>query len=385
MLNGDRLFRKKKSGEWIATVICLAAALLLSVVPTILALTGGGNLREAAVRLTLPLGEKLDAAGESFRETLSGAGGKDETIRSLRERIDALEAELAATRGDLAQAEALQTENEALRALLGLEKQASGALWIDASEILSLRDVAGGNYTLNRGASDGVRAGAAVMSSAGLFGFVGRVREDFCVVCPVGKSETAVGVVNGRTGAVGVLLCETAQVGGGVGQTGDATARAVIRYIRNADGTEAAGGFAVGDEIRTAGGNPLCPAGLLIGRVSEVGQDAADGTRYAGVALDSGVGRAAGIYLIVTGSSESADAADAQNSPKLEVPPEPAAFPKPADFPASVDFSNSPDLLDSADFPTPANPAGPRDFPNLAGFPSSAFLPNTAGAGEVTL
>ena len=129
---------------------------------------------------------------------------------------------------------------------------------IDEHRIVIARAVAetGGPFAstalVNAGASQGVRAGSAVMSTQGLYGHVLRVGDGSSRVLRVVDPSSRIAVKSDRSDARAIL-------------TGSNTGRPTLRFVDKEDD------FLPGDPVLTSGDEGVLPGDLLVGVVDEDG------------------------------------------------------------------------------------------------------------------
>jgi len=169
-----------------------------------------------------------------------------EQNRALQERVRVLEKQLQ-DRQEQAQ------EAERLREMLQLRKELP--LDILAAEVIVREGVPWSRtITVDKGAGEGVRLNAAVISATGVVGRVIAVGPHASRVQLILDGQAGVGVRIERSRVTGIL----------VGQPGTPTAATtdlVLKYVPSlAD-------VVVGDVVVTSGLDHLYPAGLVVGRV----------------------------------------------------------------------------------------------------------------------
>jgi rod shape-determining protein MreC len=152
-----------------------------------------------------------------------------------------------------AQVELLRLENERLRNLLGLRQtippnaQAAQVLY-DAADIYSRKII------LDKGATQRIELGSAVMDESGVLGQVTRVYPLVSEVTLLSDRDQAIPVLNTRTGARSVAYGDPLFNGGGL----------ELRFMAaNAD-------VLAGDLLTTSGVDGVYPAGLPVARVARV-------------------------------------------------------------------------------------------------------------------
>jgi rod shape-determining protein MreC len=106
--------------------------------------------------------------------------GKLAEARIRADQIDQLQAELDSLTSIAATQSALVQENQALRELLGLARRA-GPNFLSATVVRSGTTGSESMFMVDRGAEDGVRVGAPVVSARGLVGVIREVRPRIAV------------------------------------------------------------------------------------------------------------------------------------------------------------------------------------------------------------
>lgn len=211
-------------------------------------------LQRGLFSLLSPLQGGLRALVGGVREVWNGYGFHRETYtenRRLEERVRYLETMLQ-ERSHLAH------EAERLRELLGLREILPMETLV--ADVVSRDGVPWfRSLTVNRGTSDGVALDAPVISPTGV---VGRV-------IAVGPRAARVQVLLDRDSGAGVLI-ERSRVSGVVSgqvvQPETGTADLLLKYVsERADVAE-------GDVVVTSGFDRIYPKGLVVGRVSYVGE-----------------------------------------------------------------------------------------------------------------
>jgi rod shape-determining protein MreC len=178
------------------------------------------------------------------------------TRDALRSDKAKLEAELRMAQFKLQRYEALEAETQRLRALR--ENTASVADRFVVGDIMSVDlDEFRERVLVNKGASDGVYVGQAVLDSGGVFGQVARVGELTSEVILVSDAAHAIPVQINRNGL------RTVAVG-----TGD-TNRLKLPYLPTSADVVA------GDLLVTSGLGGGFPAGYPVGTIAEVKRDPA--------------------------------------------------------------------------------------------------------------
>ena len=205
-------------------------------------------LRSAVATALLPLQQALQVPlvlvdnGLSYLQGVKDAQGREAAPRAL----------LARQSERAARAEQLAAENERLRALLALQpqlqvKSVAAELLYEAGDPYSRR------IFINRGARQGIVAGAPVVNEAGVLGQVTEVYPLSAVVTLLTDRDAAIPVLNTRTQQRGAAF------GGAEGGTA-----LELRFVAaNAD-------VQTGDALTTSGVDGVYPPGLPVARVARV-------------------------------------------------------------------------------------------------------------------
>jgi len=205
-------------------------------------------LRSAVATALLPLQQALQVPlvlvdnGLSYLQGVKDAQGSEAAARAL----------LARQSERAARAEQLAAENERLRALLALQpqlqvKSVAAELLYEAGDPYSRR------IFINRGARQGIVAGAPVVNEAGVLGQVTEVYPLSAVVTLLTDRDAAIPVLNTRTQQRGAAF------GGAEGGTA-----LELRFVAaNAD-------VQTGDALTTSGVDGVYPPGLPVARVARV-------------------------------------------------------------------------------------------------------------------
>jgi rod shape-determining protein MreC len=221
---------------------------------------GGGGvslLQRGLFTLLSPFQRGMGATIRVVREIWDGYGFHRETYREnrrLEERVRYLET-LLQERSHMAR------ETERLRDILGLREilplRTQVATVISRDGVPWFRSL-----TIDRGTGSGVRLNAPVMSTTGV---VGRV-------IAVGPQAARVQVLLDRDSGAGVFIERTrvsGVVSGQVLQPEAGTEELVLKYVPERAEVVA------GDVVVTSGTDGIYPKGLVVGRVSYVGQGSA--------------------------------------------------------------------------------------------------------------
>ncbi|GCL66200.1 rod shape-determining protein MreC [Pseudaquabacterium pictum] len=205
-------------------------------------------LRAALATALLPLQQTLQVPAVLLDNGLSYLQG----IKDAQAREAAARQQLARQSERAARTEQLAAENERLRALLELQPQLQ-VRSVAAELLYEAGDPYSRKIFINRGARQGVVAGAPVVNEAGVLGQVTEVYPLSAVVTLLTDRDAAIPVLNTRTQQRGAAF------GGAEG--GSALE---LRFMAgNAD-------VQAGDALTTSGVDGVYPPGLPVARVARV-------------------------------------------------------------------------------------------------------------------
>ena len=247
-------------------VVCVVIAILLALVPTLIAAFGGTDLLRSVMGT---VAKPFTMCGSGIANAFNGFIDVFAQYDELEEENESLRAELEELKQKEYNEELLREQNEWLKDYINLHEINPSLRFTDAAVIS--REA--GNYstliTLNRGSAHGVKKNMPVLTDDGLVGYVSETGLDWCKVSTIVEPSSSIGVYTDREQQLGVL-------------SGDADLRAKglckMTYI---DGD---GNLGIGDKIYTAGGSDsIYPSGLIIGSVSSVDIDSVTGEMVAQV------------------------------------------------------------------------------------------------------
>lgn len=225
--------------------LCSALALLLMVADARFKLMQPARAGLALVlhpvqRLLLAPVDAWDTAGDYLRGTQRAMEAEDQAKRQLSAQAERL-----------SRAEALQAENERLRKLLGLRPSLTVPS-IPAEVLFEAPDPFSRRVVIDRGATQGVAAGAPVINDAGVLGQVTRVYPLSSEVTLLNDKDAAIPLLNART-----------QMRNAAAGRADGNGMELRFLAANAD-------VKVGDLMTTSGLDGVYPPGLPVARVSVV-------------------------------------------------------------------------------------------------------------------
>lgn len=233
-------------------IAALAVALALTVSTTVLSVMGISDpLRNIFGTLTAPL--RWCAA--KISQGLDGYKIYFQSIEALVEQNNALAAENAELREQLADARLSEAQAEYFRDYLGLPWLENDWSLTDATVIGRESTPYRTTYTLSRGSLHGIKKGMPVVTDRGVVGSVVEVGLGYCRVSCIIETASKVGVYVKRSGADGILAGDMKLRADGLCRMTNLSADADIM---------------VGDLIVTAGTGSIYPAELTVGVVTEL-------------------------------------------------------------------------------------------------------------------
>lgn len=256
-----KLFKSK------AFIICLVCAIVLTLIPTMLAAFGGTDLlRSFAGTLAKP----FTFIGSTVAEAFNGFVDVFADYERLKDENESLREELEAYQKKEYDEQLLREQNDWLKDYINFHTS-NPQFKITDAKIVSRE---AGNYgtviTLNKGTAHSIKRNMPVITADGLLGYVSEVALDWCKVTTVIEAKNSIGVYSERQGTQGILSGSIELREEGLCQ---------MTFIDGADGVQ------IGDKIFTSGGaKSIYPADLYIGSISEVRIDEITGEAVATVA-----------------------------------------------------------------------------------------------------
>ncbi len=227
-------------------VITVAIAIVLCLVPTVLSLTGNADLlRSGASLIATPFRLLFNWAADG----IAGFGEYFSGVDALIDENERLRDELEEYRQAAARAEIAEGENAWLREQLGFADTYSEYTLKDARVTGRSSNSYSVTYTLDRGSESGVEVNMAVITPAGVAGYVKEVGLGWCRAVAITDPTSAVGAytVEGVWGTV----------------EGSVNYRADGLCIMDSSST----GISEGSVLYSSGYGNIYPPGLPIGTV----------------------------------------------------------------------------------------------------------------------
>ena len=171
---------------------------------------------------------------------------------------EALKAQIAQLQQQLADYEQLKRENDQLKEIVGITEQREDLKMIGATVISGDGGEYYGMFTINKGSKDGIKEKDAVVTTAGVVGYVSEVSYNHCKVTTLLSPDCNIGGYDIVSGDFGVL-------------TGDselaATGLFKLAYLPKGSL------IAVGNIVVTSGLGGIFPQGFVAGVVQRVTAD----------------------------------------------------------------------------------------------------------------
>ena len=216
------------------------------------------------------LGSLLTPVQNAFHTVTDKVKGFATTLRSysaLQADYEAISFENEQLRMELVSAEEASQENVRLKELLEAQDTYEALDPVYAKVIARDAGPWFETFSVNRGSSDGVSVGMAVVNGDGLIGRVYEVGLNYAKVITIIDTRSAVACLMQRTRDNGVMR----------GQIADSSSNAecFVYYLPNVNS------ISPGDIVVTSGTDSLYPKGLKIGTVSALSLDAGSEGTYA--------------------------------------------------------------------------------------------------------
>lgn len=309
----------KKNGIRLA-VILLAVVIVASVSSQIL---GGsaGFLTNIIVAVREPINKAATAAGS----LLDGLYGYIFEYEQLQAELDATRNELAEAQAQVREGQEAVEENRRYEELLGFADDNPDYV-MEQARITSWNSSNWTNsFMISKGSNDGIEAGDAVITEAGvLVGQVTEVAATSSTVSTIIDVDTRIGVLVGTNGSAAMLVGEYALMTQGEAQ---------VTWL-----TEGAQLF-LDDTILTSGSGDQIPSGLVVGTVTSIQTEAAGQTEYGIITPAVDLGSLVQVFIITdfgTSSQGTQDLApQTTQAPQTTETPAPTQSASPAPSPAT--------------------------------------------------
>jgi len=180
---------KLLKNKFFVTVVALA--IVLSVIPTVLSLTGHTDILRTGLSV---VAKPFRAAFNWVADGITGFGEYFSGVDALIEENERLRAELEKYQDDAARAELAEGENAWLREQLGFAAKYSEYTMVDAKITGRSSNNYSETFTLNRGTESGIAVNMAVITPAGVVGYIKEVGLGWSRAVTLTDPTSAVGV-----------------------------------------------------------------------------------------------------------------------------------------------------------------------------------------------
>ena len=258
--------KRRTRGNTLRRVLFVLAVLAVVVAAVFFLVLRGGegvSVGENAIGSVFsPVQNAFSSATKWVRDFFQGWRDYDD----LQASYDALYMENQQLSLQVQSAEEAFAENERLRTLLDAQERYETLDPIYAKVIARDPGEWFDTFSVNRGTSDGVSEGMAVVTGDGLVGHVYEVGMNYAKVLTIIDSRSAVSCLIERTRDNGVMRGQI---------TADSeTAECYVYYVQNI------ANVVPGDMLITSGTDSLYPKGLTVGTVTAVSREADSSGRY---------------------------------------------------------------------------------------------------------
>ena len=234
----------------------IAGAVAFLVLVSVAARGGSGFIRDVTGVLAAPLQKVLSSTVNGFN-TLYGYLYKYDSLMAENE---SLRTQLAEARQSARDGVEASEENARLREALVLRQEHMDYVLESAKVVLWSDSKWSSSFTISKGSSSGVELGDPVITEYGaLVGQVTELEETWATVSTLIDVDMSVGAFVGTTGSSGMVVGEYALM---------KNKTAKLTFL--ADGAQ----IFEGDEVLTSGSGGAFPAGLVIGKISNVQTEA---------------------------------------------------------------------------------------------------------------
>ena len=176
-------------------------------------------------------------------------------IKDTQKRNGELKEEISVLNSDLRELSDLKTENEKLRSLLELKNNDTNYDTVAAEIISRSWNNWENTVTVNKGSQNGIKINNPVITETGVVGYVYEVGTNWAKIMTILDPSSSVSSIASRTGDDGIIQ-------------GDYSIGSRQYCKMSFIGKES--GISNGDSIETSGAGGIYPAGLYIGRVTDV-------------------------------------------------------------------------------------------------------------------
>ncbi len=241
-------------------IICLICAIILTLVPTLIAAFGGTDiLRSALGTVAKPFTWCASGVADAFNGFVEVFRDYDK----LKEENEELREQLKEYEEKEYNESLLKEQNSWLKDYINLHESNPNFSLKDARVISRESSNYSTVLTLNRGSVHDIKKNMPVLTQDGLLGYVSEVGLDWCKLSTVIESTSSIGIYTDRSNVLGVL-------------EGDPKLRrdglCKMSFVQSGSNLQ------IDDRVYTSGGaGSIYPSGILIGSVSSIDIDKTTG------------------------------------------------------------------------------------------------------------
>ena len=170
-----------------------------------------------------------------------------------------LKKEVAELNDQIRMLEGYKAENDKLRSMLDLKETRTEIKSIGANVIGKKTDEMNSVITLDKGSLSGITKKSVVYVPEGLVGVVTEVGANYCKVKTIFDTESSVSAICLRSGDMGIV-----EPSGFLANSGKCSMNYIDRSAKTV----------VGDIVETSGTGGIFPRGIVIGKITEIKEDA---------------------------------------------------------------------------------------------------------------
>ena len=248
-------------------IILLSLSVFATVLTATLSLMG---VTDPVKNIANIVATPIRAVGNSIKESFEGYAKYFSTIDKLDSENKALESEIESLKDKVDELDAVKQENERLREYLEIKKIYPDFKMLEALIVSSGSENLTSIFTLNKGSNDGVKQGMPIIVKNGLVGSVCEVGSNWCRVRTVSEASASAGAYILRSGELGIIDGDISLKD---------TGKCYLKYL------DADADVEIGDLVYTRGVGSVYPQDLVIGKVTEIKENAHLRTKEAVVEL----------------------------------------------------------------------------------------------------
>lgn len=244
---------KKFTKKHIVTLSFITIIIL--VVAAISFRTGNNFVSNAVGTVISPvqsIGAKTVSGTKKWVKNIANAGKNAKETEKLKKEIAGLNDQIRMLEG-------YKAENDKLRAMIDLKETRTDFKSVGANVIGKKTDEMDSIITLDKGSLSGVTKKSIVYVPEGLVGVVTEVGTNYCKVKTIFDTESSVSAICLRSGDMGIV-----EPSGFLANNGKCSMNYIDRSAKTV----------VGDVVETSGTGGIFPRGIVIGKITEIKEDA---------------------------------------------------------------------------------------------------------------